>query len=132
MTDELLRTHSNFKATLPSLHMTLTTYQSRFPQDRNFDHYVAQTCKNLEQLSCWQTKRIRFFPISIQLGKPIQHDINTNPNDITTARSVKKLQHQTYQLFLEQKHRQFSFQNYELTLLFSLLLKLPVHRRYNS
>ena len=41
MTDEFLRTHPNFKANLPSLYKTPTTYKFRFPQDRNFDHYVA-------------------------------------------------------------------------------------------
>ena len=35
MTDEFLRTHPNFKANLPSLYMTPTTYKFRFPQDRN-------------------------------------------------------------------------------------------------
>ena len=51
MTDEFLRTHPNFKANLPSLYMTPITYKFRFPQDRNFDHYVAYASKNLPQLS---------------------------------------------------------------------------------
>ena len=41
MTDEFLRTHPNFKANLPSLYLTPTSYKFRFPQDRSFDHYVA-------------------------------------------------------------------------------------------
>ena len=61
MSDEFLRTHPNFKANLPSLYMTPTTNKFRFPQDRNFDHYVAYASKSLEQLSFWQAKRIRFF-----------------------------------------------------------------------
>ena len=54
------------------------------------------------------------------LLKPTQHDLNTNPNDITTTPSVKKLHHQTYQPFLEQKHPQnFIFQNHKFTSPFS-------------
>ena len=52
--------------------------------------------------------------------KPTQHDLNTNPNDITTTPFVKKLQHQTYHLFLEQKHPQtFIFQSHKFTSPFS-------------
>ena len=50
MTDKFLRTHLNFKANLPPLYMTPTTYKIRFPQDRNFDYYVAYTSKTLEHL----------------------------------------------------------------------------------
>ena len=120
MTDEFLRSHPNFKANLPSLYMTPTTYKFRFPQDRNFDHYVAYASKNLPQLAFWQTNRIRFFQFQFNLLKPTQHDLNTNPNDITTTPSVKKLHHQTYQLFLKQKHPQnFIFQNHKFTSPFS-------------
>ena len=50
-TEEFLRTHPHFKANLPSLYITPTTNKIRFPQNRNFDHYVAYTSKKLEQLS---------------------------------------------------------------------------------
>ena len=99
MTDELLSNHPNFKSNLPSLYITPT--QFRFPQDRNFDHCNAYASKNLEQLSFWQAKRIRFFQFQFKFLKPTQHDLNTNPNDITTTPSAKKLHHQTYHLFLE-------------------------------
>ena len=116
MTDELLRTHPNFKANLPSLYMTPTSYKFRFPQDRSFDHYVANASKNLPQLAYWLNNRVRFFQFQFNLLKPTQHDLNTNPNDITTTPFVKKLHHQTYQLFLEQKHPQnFIFQNHKFT-----------------
>ena len=61
MTGKFLRSHPNFKASLPSLYMTPTQYKFRFPRDCNFDHYIAYASKNLEQLSFWQAKRIRFF-----------------------------------------------------------------------
>ena len=38
--------------------------------------------------------------------KSTQHDLNTNPNDRITSKSVKKLHIQTTQLFLEQTHLQ--------------------------
>ena len=99
---------------------TLHPYKFRFPQDRNFDHYVAYASKNLPQLAFWQNNRVRFFQFQFNLLKPTQHDLNTNPNDITTTPSVKKLHHQTYQLFLEQKHPQnFIFQNHKFTSPFS-------------
>ena len=120
MSDEFLRNNPNFRANLPSLYMTPTAYKIRVPQDRNFDHYVAYSSKSLEQLSFWQAKRIRFFQFQSHFLKPTQHDPNTNPNDITTAPSVKKLHHQTYQLFSEQKHPQnFIFQNHTFTSPFS-------------
>ena len=120
MTDEFLRTHPKFKANLPSLYMTPTTYKFRFPQDRNFDHYVAYASKKLPQLTFWQNNRIRFFQFQFNLLKPTHHDLNTNPNDLTTTPSVKKLHHQTYQLFLEQKHPQiFIFQSHKFTSPFS-------------
>ena len=76
--------------------------------------------KNLPQLAYWQTNRVRFFQFQFNLLKPTQHDLNTNPNDITTTPSVKKLHHQTYQLFLEHKHPQnFIFQNHKFTSPFS-------------
>ena len=109
MSDEFLRTHPNFKANLPYLHMTPMTYKFCFPQDHNFDHYVAYASKSLEQLSFWHAKRIRFFQFQFTFLKPTQHDLNTNPNDITTTPSVKKLHHQTYQRFLEQKHLQKNY-----------------------
>ena len=96
MSDEFLRTHPSFKANHPSLCMTPTTYKFRFPQDRNFDHYVAYASKSLEQLSFWQAKRIRFFQLQFNFLKPTQHDLNTNPIDITTTLSVRKLHHQTF------------------------------------
>ena len=88
MTDVFFRTHSNFKANFPSLYMTPTIYKFRFPQDRNFDHYVAYASTNLEQLSFWRIKRIRFFHFQFNFLEPTQQDLNTNPNDITTAPSV--------------------------------------------
>ena len=109
MSDEFLRTHPNFKTKLPSLYMTPTQYIFRFLQDRNFDHYIAYASKTLEELSFWQAKRIRFFQFQFNFLKPTQHDLKTNPNDITTTPSVKKLHHQTYHLFLEQKHPQIFF-----------------------
>ena len=54
-TGEFLRTHPKFKANLPSLYMTSAL------RDRNFDQYVTYASKNLEQVSFWQNKRIRFF-----------------------------------------------------------------------
>ena len=90
MTDEFLRTHPNFKANLPSLYMTPTSYKFRFPQDRSFDHYIAYASKNLPQLAYWQNNRVRFFQFQFNLLKPTQHGLNTNPNDITTTPSVKK------------------------------------------
>ena len=127
MTDEFLRTHPTFKANLPSLYMTRTSYKFRFPQDRNFDHYVAYASKNLPQLAFWQNNRIRFFQFQFSFPKPTHHDLNTNPNYITTTPSGKKLHHQTYQLFLEQKHPQnFIFQNHKFTSLFSY------HSHYSS
>ena len=105
-TDEFLRTHHLFNANLASLYMSPTTYKFRFPKDRNFDHYAAYASKNLEQLSIWQNKRLRFFQFQVNLLKPTQHDLNTNSTDITTDRSVKKLHHRTYKVFLQQKHPQ--------------------------
>ena len=46
---------------------------------------------------------IQFFQFQFIFVKPTQHDLNTNPNDITTSPSLKDLPHETYQLFLEQK-----------------------------
>ena len=120
MTDEFPRTHLNFKANLPSLYMTPTSYKFGLPQDRNFDHYVAHASKNLPQLAFWQNNRIRFFQFQFNFLNPTHHDLNTNSNDKTTTPSVKKLHHQTYQLFLEQKHPQnFIFQNHKFTSPFS-------------
>ena len=48
MTDEFLRTRRILKANLPFLYMTPTTYKFRFPQDKNYDHYVAYASKNSE------------------------------------------------------------------------------------
>ena len=127
MTDEFLRTHPIFKANLPSLYMTPTRNKFRFPQDRNSDHYVAYASKNLPQLAFWQNNRIRFFQFQFNLLKPTQHDLNTNPNDITTTPSVKKLRHQAYQHFLDKKHPQnFIFQNHKFTSPFSY------HSHYSS
>ena len=85
--------------------------------------------------SFWQNKLIRFFQFQFNFLKPTQH-LNTNPNDIITAPSVKKLLNQTYQLFLEQKLPQnfFSKTTNSLYLLlpFSLLLRPPLHRGHNS
>ena len=136
MSDEFLRTHPNFKANLPSLCMTPTTYKFRFPQDRNLDHYVAYASKSLEQLSFWPAKRICPFQFQFNFLKPTQHNLNTNPNDITTTPSVKKLHHQTYQLFLEQKHPQnLIFQYHKLNITFfvsyPLFFKPSLHYRYN-
>ena len=119
MSGELLRTNPNFKANPFSL-CDSHYIQISFSQDRNFDHYAAYASKSLEQLSFWQAKRIRFFQFQYNFLKPYQHDFNTNPNDITTTPAVKKLHHQTYQLFLEQKHPQnFIFQNHKFTSPFS-------------
>ena len=108
--------------------MTPTTFKFRFPQDRNFDHYAAYASKSLEQLSFWQTKRVRFFQFQFTFLKPTQHDLNTNPNDITTTPSVEKLHHQTYQLFVEQKHPQnFDFQNHKITSPFSYHSHYSLH-----
>ena len=57
----------------------------------------------MKQLSIWHNKRTRFFQFQYHFLKPTQHDYNTNPNKVTTSPSVKKLHHQTYQLFLENK-----------------------------
>ena len=43
--------------------MTPETYKFRNLQDRNYDHYVTYASKRSEQLSFWETKRIRFFQI---------------------------------------------------------------------
>ena len=48
MTDDFLRTHPHFKTNVPSLYMTPTTFELRFPKNRNFDQYVAYASKNLE------------------------------------------------------------------------------------
>ena len=126
MTDEFLRTHPNFKANLSSLYMTPTSYKFHFPQDRNFDHYVAYASKNLPQLAFWQNNRIRFLQFQFNFLKQTRHGLNTNSNDITTTPSVKKLHHQTYQLFLEQKHPQnFIFQNHKLLPHFHTTLTIP-------
>ena len=118
MTDEFLRTHPNFKANLPSLYMTPTTYKFRFPQDRNFDHYVAYASKNLPQLAFWQKNRIRFFHIQFNLLKPTQHDLNTNPNDITT-KTPPKFHLSKSQIYLS------------VFLSFSLFFKSPLHYWHN-
>ena len=116
MSDESLRTHPNFKANLPSHYMTPTAYIFHFPQDRSFNHYVAYASKSLGQLPFWQAKRIRFFQFQFNFLKPTQHDLNTNPNDITTT----KLHLQIYQLFLEKKQPQnFIFQIHKFTSPFS-------------
>ena len=74
--------------------MIPTTYKFRFPQDCNFDQFVANASKNLEQLSFWQKRRIRFFQFRFNFLKLTQHDLNTNPNGIKTAPPVKKFHHQ--------------------------------------
>ena len=74
MTDEFFPNHHNFKANLPSVCMTPTTYKVRIPQDSIFDHYVAYASKSLEQLSFWQAKRICFFQFQFNFLKPTQHD----------------------------------------------------------
>ena len=51
MTDDFLYTHPKFKDNLPSLYRTTTTYDFRFPQDRNSDHYVSYAFKKLGQIS---------------------------------------------------------------------------------
>ena len=117
--------------------MTPTQCKFRFPQVRNFDHYNAYASKNLEQLSFWQAKRIRFFQFQVNFLKPTQHDLNTTPYDITTTPSVKKFHHQIYQLFREQKQPQnFIFQNHIFTSPFSyhspLFLKSSLHHWYKS
>ena len=101
-----------------------TTYKFRFPQDRKFDHYASYVSKSLEQLSFWQNNRIRFFQFnfsaSFNFSKPTHHDFNINLNDFTITDFVKKLHHQTYLLFLEQKHPQnFIFQKHNITSPFS-------------
>ena len=65
MTVEFLRTHPNFKANRSSLYITPTTCKFRFPQDRNFEHYLAYTSLNLKQLSFWQNELIHYLPIPI-------------------------------------------------------------------
>ena len=57
------------------------SYELQFPQDCNFDHYVAYATKNLEQPPFWQNNRIRFFQFQFNLLNPTQHDCNGNPND---------------------------------------------------
>ena len=93
MSDEFLRTHPIFKANISSLYMIPTTYKFRFPQNRNFDHYVAYASKSLEHLSFWhfwQAKPIRFFRFQFTFLKSTQHYLKTSRNDITTTPSVKK------------------------------------------
>ena len=41
MSDEFLRTHLSFKANLSSLYKSPTQNEFCFPQERNFDHYIA-------------------------------------------------------------------------------------------
>ena len=95
--------------------MAPTVYKFCFPQDHNLDNYVAYAAKNLEQLSFWQTKRIRFLQFQFNFLKQTKHDPKINQNDMTTASSAKKLYHQTYQLSSEQKHpKYFIFQTTNL------------------
>ena len=68
----------------------------------NFDLFVAYASINIEQLSFWQNKRKR-FPNFNSFLKPTQHDLNTNPNDYTTAPSVEN---SSTKLFSEQKQSQ--------------------------
>ena len=65
MTDKFQRTHTSFKANLLSLYMTLTAYPFRFSRKRKFDLFVSNASENSEQLSFWQTKRIRFFQFQL-------------------------------------------------------------------
>ena len=137
MTDEFLRTHPNFKANLPSLYMTPTSYKFRFPQDRNFDHYVAYASKNLPQLAFWQNNRVRFFQFQFNLLKPTQHDLNTNPNDITTTPSVKKTSPSNLPTFLRTKTPpKFYFSksqiHFPVFLPLSLFFKSSLHYWHNS
>ena len=88
VSDEFLLTHPKIKTNLTSLYMTPTTYKFCFPQDRNFDHYVAYASKILEQLAFLQAKRIRFFLFHFNFLKPTQHDLNTNSFDNTTTLPV--------------------------------------------
>ena len=83
MTDEFLCTHLIFKANLPLLYIIPITYKYC-----KFDHHVAYASKNLEQLSFWQNKRIRSLQFQFNFLKSVHYDLNSNPNDITTARSV--------------------------------------------
>ena len=74
MSEDILRNRLNFKANLPFLYLTPTTYKFHFPQDGMSDHYVAYASKSLGQLSFWQSKRIRFFQFQFNFLKPTQHD----------------------------------------------------------
>ena len=76
--------------------------------------------ENLEQLSFWQTKSIYVFPFQLNSLEPTQNGLDTNTKDVTNSLSVKKLHHQTYHLFLEQKRPQnIVCQNNRFTSLFS-------------
>ena len=106
--------------------MTPTTSKFLLPQDRVFVYYFAYASKNLEQLSFWQNKRLRFFQFQINLLKPTQHDLNTNANKITTVPSVEKLHHQTYKFFLQQKHPKISFFKTTSSPLYSLIVPISL------
>ena len=126
MPDEFLRTHPKFKANLPSIYMTPTSYNFRFPQDRNVDHYVAYASKNLPQLAFWQNNRIRFFQFHFNFPKPTHHDLNTNPNDITTILSVKNFTIRPFNSFPNKNTPKISFFKItNLLLRFHTILTIP-------
>ena len=118
MTDEVLRTHYHFKMPISLLlYMTPTRYKIRFPQDLNFDHYVAYGSKNLEQLYCWQKNASASFnsnvsfssqpdlfltptPMMLQLlfllknftTKPINFFLNKNTRNTSSFKTINSLQ----------------------------------------
>ena len=120
MTDEFLRTHPNFKANLFSLYMTPTTYKFRFPEDRNFDHYVAYASKTLKNSPSGK--------ISVFISSNSNSIFSNLHNMILTLRpmisplplALKSFIIKPINVSLEQKHPQnFILQNHKFTSPFS-------------
>ena len=81
----------------------------------------------------WNPSSIRFFQFQFSFSKPTQHDLYTNPIDTTTAPSVKKPHHQTYQLSLEKKHPQnFIIQNHKYISPFSYHSHHSLNHHYTT
>ena len=116
--------------------MIPTTYEFRFPQDRNFDHFVACAPKNLEQFSFWHNKFIRFFQFQFNFLKLNQRDLNTNPNDVTMLLLLKTPASNKLYLFGTKTSTTFNFPKAQIHLFFlislSLHLKSPLHYWHKS
>ena len=109
--------HPNFKPNLISLYLTPTNYKFKLTNNRRDDHYVAYASRQLNQLTFWQSKRIRFFSLQFNFLKPTPFDLSTDTSDpeILSLRS-REQHHQTYSTFLKYPHTQnFIYQNHKYT-----------------